>query len=203
VNRRLAILGIILTGMLTLIGCILVIGGLWFAFSTLSPASVSVSSPAGANGPVVATPPGGAPRVGAIAPDFSLSRLDQQPLRLGQFRGKAVLLNFWATWCGPCSAEMPNIEQVYQGLSHDDVAILAVNQEEFADQVRGYADLYHLHFPILLDGHAVVGNLYRVQALPTTVFVDRSGVIREIHVGGPMSQDFIKAHIEALLRPSP
>jgi peroxiredoxin len=202
VNRRFALLGIILTGLLTLAGCILIIGGLWFAFSNASPAGLAVSKATGASTPDSLTQAEGAPRVGSPAPDFSLLGLDKQSLRLGQFRGKAVLLNFWATWCAPCSAEMPNIEQVYQGLSHDDVAILAVNQEEFADQVSGYADLYHLHFPILLDSHAQVGNLYRVQALPTTVFVDRSGIIREIHIGGPMSQDFIKAHIQSLLQPS-
>jgi peroxiredoxin len=200
---RLVIVGIILTGVLTLAGCVLVIGGLWFAFSAVAPANVTNSAPVNPDEPLAATPAAGAPRVGAPAPDFSLTGLDQQTVKLGQFHGKVVLLNFWATWCGPCSAEMPNIEQVYQGSSHEDIAILAVNQGEFAEQVRGYADLYHLHFPILLDDHGKVGNLYRVQALPTTVFVDRSGIIREVHIGGPMSQDFIQAHIQSLLRKSP
>jgi peroxiredoxin len=198
-NSRVTIVGVVLTGLLALMGCLLVVGGVWFAFSTFQPASPVVANPeASGTLPAILTRSG--PRVGSPAPDFSLTGLDQQTIELGQLRGKVVLLNFWATWCGPCVAEMPNIDQVYQGTAHQDVAILAVNQGEFADQVKGYAELYHLHFPILLDGNGKVGDLYRVQALPTTVFIDRQGIVREIHIGGPMSKDFVQTHVESLLR---
>ncbi len=143
--------------------------------------------------------PAGAPRVGQPAPDFTLNGIDQKTVQLSQFRGKPVMLNFWATWCAPCSAEMPNIEKAYQQHSSD-VVILAVNQNESADQVRGYAELYHLHFPLLLDEHSAVGETYRVQALPTTIFIDRTGTIREIHIGGPMTVEFIEGRIQSLLR---
>jgi cytochrome c biogenesis protein CcmG/thiol:disulfide interchange protein DsbE len=196
---RLPLFGLVFTAVLTLIGCLLIVGGVWFAFSTLQPAGLAIPTPDG-SGLLPGALSASGPRVGSLAPDFSLKGLDQQTVQLGQLRGKVVLLNFWATWCGPCSAEMPNIEQVYQGLSHQDVAVLAVNQGEFADQVQGYADLYHLHFPILLDGQGKVGNLYRVQALPTTVLIDRRGIVREIHIGGPMSKDFIQTHIQSLMR---
>jgi peroxiredoxin len=198
-NSRVTIVGVVLTGLLALMGCLLVVGGVWFAFSTFQPASPVVANPE-ASGTLPAILTGSGPRVGSPAPDFSLTGLDQQTIELGQLRGKVVLLNFWATWCGPCVAEMPNIDQVYQGTAHQDVAILAVNQGEFADQVKGYAELYHLHFPILLDGNGKVGDLYRVQALPTTVFIDRQGIVREIHIGGPMSKDFVQTHVESLLR---
>lgn len=201
-NRRLALLGVMLTALLAVVGCVLIIGGLFAAFVVFSSPTAKSSTPTDTGGAQLLVPTG-AVRVGGVAPDFSLRGLDQQTLRLSQFHGKAVLLNFWATWCGPCSAEMPNIEAVFHSLSSNDVEILAVNQGEFGDQVKGYADLYHLHFPILLDSHTQIGNMYHVQALPTTVFVDRTGIIREIHIGGPMSQDFLQAHIKSLLAQSP
>ncbi|MGB8646291.1 MAG: TlpA disulfide reductase family protein [Anaerolineae bacterium] len=137
------------------------------------------------------------PKVGAEAIDFAVMGIDQQTIQLAQFRGKPVILNFWATWCGPCSAEMPNIEKVYQ--QHNGaVVFLAVDQGDNRDAVSGYADLYHLHFPILLDPHQQVGDRYRVQALPTTVFIDSKGIIREVHIGGPMSTDYIEGQIKLL-----
>lgn len=199
-TRRVTILGVIFTGILTLGGCLLVVGGLWFAFRTIAPTGTSTSSSGDPGSTLTAPSSGRLPRIGGPAPDFTLTGLDKQTVQLSQLHGKAVLLNFWATWCGPCSAEMPNIQQVYASLSPTDVAILAVNQGEFADQVQGYSDLYHLHFPILLDDHGRVGNLYGVQALPTSVFVDPEGIIREIHIGGPMTQEFIRSHIASLLK---
>jgi hypothetical protein len=82
------------------------------------------------------------------------------------------------------------------------VAIFALNQGEYAEQVSGYADLYRLHFPILLDDKSDVSRRYHIQALPTTVFIDRGGLIRDIHIGGPMSVDFIQNEIDSLLAPA-
>jgi peroxiredoxin len=196
---RLFSLALVLTGIVALAGSALIVGGLWLGISTAAIANMKLSTPANPGG---VSPSSNLLSVGATAPDFTLASLDQQVERLSQFHGKVVVLNFWATWCGPCSAEMPNIEKVYQSLSHEAVIILAVDQGDFADQVKGYADLYQLHFPILLDDHSQVGQLYRVQALPTTLFIDRDGIIREIHIGGPMSEDFIRAHIQSLLQRS-
>lgn len=199
-NQKMTIAGIVFTGVLTLVGCVLVVGGVWFAFSTLQPAGAAVATPVDSSGAFLGTPAPGAPRIGAQSPDFTLKSLDGQTVSLGSFRGKVVLLNFWATWCGPCVAEMPIIEEIYKDISQEQVAILAINQGEFEDQVKGYTDIYHLHFPILLDGNGKVGDLFRVQALPTTFFLDRKGVIREIHIGGPMSKDYVKAQIQSLMK---
>ena len=84
--------------------------------------------------------------------------------------------------------------------SQGDIAILAVNQLESATQVRGYAELYHLHFSLLLDSEGAIGHLYRVEALPTTVFIDRTGIVKVIHIGGPMTYDFIESQLQSLVR---
>ncbi len=182
-----------------LVGAALMAVGL--VYMNVRPASVqALVAPAAESTPALTQ---GAPQVGALAPDFTLRGLDQKNVRLSQLRGKPVMVNFWATWCGPCSAEMPNIEKVYEKYPNGDFAVLAVNQGEYADQVSGYADLYHLHFPILLDEKAQVARVYRVQALPTTVFIDRDGIVREIHIGGPMTTEFIEKEILTLLGKTP
>jgi peroxiredoxin len=194
---RLVLLAVVLACLLIVIGGATIVGGLLFLmpWSTQARAAITPS----AQTEVTA----GALRAGAEAPDLSLQNLDMQTVRLGDFQGKPVMLNFWATWCGPCSAEMPNIEKAYQDYQGKGVVILALNQAERPDQVKGYADLYHLHFPILLDKASEVGRAYRLQALPTTVFINRDATIHEIHVGGPMSVSFIEARLEALLGGKP
>ncbi len=168
------------------------------------PASVAALSRLA--GQPVTSPAVGAPavarsilRVGDPAPDFSLSFVDGRPVQLSQYRGKVVLINFWATWCGPCTAEMPRIEKAFQQHASDPLMILAVNQGESAKQVQGFAEIYRLTFPLVLDQKEQAGSAYRVQAFPTTFFVDRAGILREIHVG-EMSQDYLDKELDALLR---
>ncbi len=195
-NKGLLVIGFLLALSLVCLGSLLIVGGLAargviaLPGGLLSRAAKTTSN--------IETPPPSGPNVGAEAMNFSATGIDKQTLQLAQFRGKPVVLNFWATWCGPCSAEMPNIEKVYQQ-HQNDVVILAVNQGESAEQVSGYADIYRLHYPLLLDQHMQTGNLYHVIALPTTVFIDAKGVIQEVHIGGPMSVDFIEGRIKKLL----
>jgi cytochrome c biogenesis protein CcmG, thiol:disulfide interchange protein DsbE len=200
-TSRLHLVAMIFAVVLICIGAASLVGGLLLTYNTPGLSLLGLAPPTPTIDLSAALPAlPGAPRVGNPAPDFALKTFDQQTVRLSQFRGKPVIVNFWATWCGPCSAEMPNIEKVYQEHQDRDVTVLAVNQGETADEVRGYADLYHLHFTLLLDGNMEVGHLYRVQALPTTFFIDRSGIIHEIHIGGPMSPQFIEGRIQSLLR---
>ncbi len=138
-----------------------------------------------------------AARVGALAPDFTLPALeDGRSLRLTDFRGRAVVINFWATWCPPCRVEMPALQQAQ--LDMPDVVVLGVNQQESADLVNWFVREQGLDFPIALDVNGEVNRLYRVRALPTTYFVDASGIIRDIVYGGPLTRALIESKVFAL-----
>ena len=149
-------------------------------------------------GPPGQRPP--SPQVGFPAPDFSLSRADGQSAQLADWRGQPVVLNFWATWCPPCRAEMLALQAVAQAYREQGVRVLGVNQAEEPNQVVGFMQTLGLDFPVLLDRDAAVSQLYRVRSLPTTFFIDREGVIREIVIGGPMSQALLASKMESLLK---
>ena len=119
-----------------------------------------------------------APRVGHVAPDFVLNTLDGREVRLSDYRGHVVFLNFWATWCGPCKVEMPTMEHLYREYRRQGFAILAVSTDaEAAGVTRPYRDALGLTFTIAHDPDAVVMRLYGVHTLPVTFLVDREGVI--------------------------
>lgn len=115
--------------------------------------------------------------VGNQAPDFELQTLDGEPAKLSDYRGSRVMLNFWATWCPPCRAEMPDMEKFHQDT---DITILAVNlteTESNMQQIEDFTQEYGLTFPILLDEHIEVASLYMIQPIPTTYMIDSNGVI--------------------------
>lgn len=119
-------------------------------------------------------------RVGDEAPNFRLRDLDGNLTSLSQFRGKVVLLNFWATWCGPCRVEMPAMEQLYRSLSRREFQILAVSTDSQGVAVtRPFQQKIGLTFPILHDTDMEVGMTYGARSLPMTLMVDRQGVVRQ------------------------
>jgi peroxiredoxin len=120
---------------------------------------------------------------GYLAPDFELMDLNGESVRLSDFRGEVVLINFWATWCGPCRLEMSTFQARLESHPGEGFSVLAVNDDEPEDSIRFYTDGLHLTFPILLDPGAKVQELYRVWRYPASYFVDREGVIRYIHLG--------------------
>jgi len=145
------------------------------------------------------------PQTGFLAPNFAAKTLDGETVRLINLRGKVVLINIWASWCPPCRAEMPAIERVYQTYKDNGFVVLAINstmQDTVAD-ARAFADGNKLSFPILMDETGKITRLYRVQSLPTSFFVGRDGIIREVVVGGPMAQALLSSRVEKLLKELP
>jgi len=138
---------------------------------------------------------GGGPRVGQAAPDFVLNDTEGRPVRLSELRGKTVFVNFWASWCPPCRAEMPDIEQIYQEFKDKDVVVLAINQREDPETIRRFMQSLNLTFPVLLDRNGAVAQQYRISAIPTSFFIDRGGIIRAVNVGS-MSRLGIMAKLE-------
>jgi peroxiredoxin len=155
-------------------------------------AGPAVANNAAPSGPTATPAP--APVVGAPAPDFVLSDLSGNLVKLSDLKGKAVLINFWATWCGPCRAEMPAIEDRYKTFKGSDFVVLAVNVDEPAELVQPYVGELGLTFPILLDTGGSITNLYRVLGFPTSFFVDRDGYIVVQHTG-PMFEKQIDDYL--------
>ncbi|MFD1607397.1 peroxiredoxin family protein [Oceanobacillus luteolus] len=121
--------------------------------------------------------------VGNRAPDFQLQTLAGESVKLSDFRGSRVMINFWATWCPPCRAEMPDMEKFYQD---KDIVVLAVNltdTENSLEDVKEFSDEYGLTFPILLDTDLETASLYSIQPLPTSYMVDSNGIIRNMAFG--------------------
>lgn len=159
-----------------------------------------------------ATPPdtttGGlipAPRAGFLAPDFTLRTPIGVRVTLSELRGQAVILNLWATWCPPCQAEMPALQRVYQDYRERGLTVLAVNatDQDRREAVAPFAQQNGLTFPILLDESGEVSRLYLLRSLPTTFFIDAEGVIREVVVGGPISEALLRSWVERLLPEMP
>lgn len=117
---------------------------------------------------------------GQVAPDFRLRDMNGQMVSLSDFRGKVVLLNFWATWCGPCRVEMPAMEELYRQYSRKDFEILAVSTDAQGVAVtRPFQQENKLTFPILHDADFRVGLSYGARTLPMTFMVDRNGIVRQ------------------------
>jgi peroxiredoxin len=171
-----------------LVGLLLALGAVWIALSR-EPTNVAA---------IVDDPPA-LPQKGFAAPDFELETLSGRTIALSELRGQVVLINFWATWCPPCRAEMPAIQQVYEQYRDQGFEVLAVNLQEQDAQMSAFVEERGLTFPILPDRDGSVSLVYRVTSIPTTFFVDRSGIIQEIIVGGPLARALIESKVTALL----
>jgi peroxiredoxin len=141
-------------------------------------------------------------QAGSYAADFTLDNLDRQPVSLGSLRGKAVFINFWATTCPPCVKEMPYIQELYlDWSSRSDVAVLTINNAESASTVKNFIQAGRYTFPVLLDAQLEVAQKYRIQYLPTSILVDRDGILQYRVIGPFSSKAAILKAMSGLLSP--
>ncbi|MBC8497284.1 MAG: redoxin domain-containing protein [Anaerolineales bacterium] len=120
--------------------------------------------------------------VDAPAPDFELVSLSGEQIQLEDYRGQVVLLNFWATWCGPCRLEMPAFQDRFEQYGGG-LQVVAVNFDESAEDVQSFVDELGMTFDVLLDLGAEVQKLYQVRGYPTSYFIDADGIVRVVHIG--------------------
>lgn len=119
----------------------------------------------------------------AAAPDFTLKSAEGKNLRLKEQRGQVVLVNFWASWCGPCRQEMPHLNRLYDKYKASGFTLLAVNIDDDARTGTNTAAKWGLKFPVLLDADKTVSKLYDLGSMPATVLIDRDGKVRFLHRG--------------------
>ena len=127
--------------------------------------------------------PAQAKEISGPSPDFTLKSNAGGNVRLGELAGQVVMLNFWASWCGPCRQEIPLLEQMYQQFKPLGFTVLGVNVEESATAAKRMLKDTPVSFPILFDSNNTVSKLYNVKAMPTTLLIDRDGNMRFLHQG--------------------
>lgn len=180
-----------------------ILGGLWYwdarGGGSTSDAYGIVELPADKN-PTDSSP---APEVGRAGPDFLLERPEGGTLRLSDLQGHPVILNFWASWCAPCRAEMPELVAAYAQYRDEGLEIVAINLQETNGRVLEFAEEFGIEFPIVIDRDGELKDVWRlggpVDGIPTSYFLDETGVVRDIFLG-PLTEDGLIERIEVLLR---
>jgi peroxiredoxin len=117
------------------------------------------------------------------APDFTLKSISNNNIKLSEQAGNVVLLNFWASWCAPCRKEMPLLNDLHNKYKALGFSVIGVNVEQETDLAKSFISSYPVDFPVLLDDSNKASKLYDVSAMPTTVIIDRNGVVRHLHKG--------------------
>ena len=138
-------------------------------------------------------------RVGEPAPNFKLENLDGQFISLSDLQGKPVLLNFWATWCPPCRAEMPYLQQIYEEWSGKGPVVLAINIGESHSKARNFLQTHNLSLPVLLDTKENVARKYNITGIPATFFIDSDGTIQVKIIGAFPSKTAIEKNLNKIM----
>jgi peroxiredoxin len=214
-----ATVGIVVAALLAVVAVALPIGG--------GPPQIGSAAPSGSRAPVGGSgPPSDAsttPRatlaetlrppsptpvpqtgidVGQLAPDFDLRSPEGETIRLSDFRGRPVWINFWAPWCPACRTEMPRLEGFYLEHRDDDLVILGVGVRDSPESMRAYAGEVGVTYPIVVDGDGAVANVYRALALPVHYWIDRDGIVRD-WAFGELPPDLLAASLQSILTPPP
>jgi peroxiredoxin len=138
---------------------------------------------------------------GKPAPDFALKSSTGENLRLSEFRGDVVMINFWATWCGPCRQEMPLLDELYQRYERVGFNLLGVNIDDDSSRAMAMISELGVNFPVLFDAQKQVSKMYDVGSMPLTVIVDRTGNVRFVHQGyKPGYEEKYLDQVRSLLR---
>ena len=138
---------------------------------------------------------------GQTAPDFALKSASGENLRLSEYRGDVVMVNFWATWCGPCRQEMPLLDELYARYGRVGFSLLGVNIDDNQGKAMNMVSELGVSFPVLFDSTKEVSKLYDVAAMPVTVLIDREGTVRYVHHGyKPGYEEMYLDQIRSLLR---
>ena len=138
---------------------------------------------------------------GQPAPDFALKSSSGDNLRLSEHRGDVVMVNFWATWCGPCRQEMPLLDELYSRYQRVGFSLLGVNIDDNSSKAMNMISELGVSFPVLFDSRKEVSKLYDVDAMPVTVIIDREGTVRYVHQGyKPGYEEMYLDQIRSLLR---
>ena len=136
-----------------------------------------------------------------LAPDFRLKDLNGQNVTLSEFRGSPVMLNFWATWCGPCRTEIPLIQEIFEDEKWSDkgLVILTIDGGETASAVKEFLNQYGVSFPVLLDETQEAFRDYNVRAIPSTFFIDKNGIISIVKIGAFTSRQQIEDGLKQIV----
>ncbi|SES77948.1 Peroxiredoxin [Oceanobacillus limi] len=171
-----------------------------FQSSTKTTEEENFSADATIDGGVISSPGASGLEVGQTAPDFELRTMDGEIVKLSDYLGKKVILNFWASWCGPCKKEMPEM-QTYYNEHKDEVEILAVNvtdSETNEKKVEDFIQKHNYSYPILMDRSNHVTEEYVAITIPTTYFIDTEGIIHHPRKVGPMTYEFIEEMVSKM-----
>jgi peroxiredoxin len=123
------------------------------------------------------------PSTGSVAPEFTLKSNSGKNLKLSEYRGQVVMINFWASWCAPCRQEMPLLNRIYQQYHKTGFVLFGVNIDDNPETARALAQQLGVSFPVLFDADKQVSKRYDVDAMPSTLLIDRNGKVRYIHRG--------------------
>jgi len=138
--------------------------------------------------------------ISSPAPDFALKDANNKTVSLSAFRGKVVLLNFWATWCPPCRAEMPALNKLYRSLKQRGLVVIAVSTDRSMEHMKDFLEKNRVDFPVVFDANRTTARQYRVFSMPTTFLIDKNGIIAEKFYGEyEWNEPETKGKIEKLL----